>query len=214
MNSCLICDDHTMMREALVGCVLLAWPRAKITQAADFPSAWAQAAAQPAFCICDLVMPGAAPVEGIRSLRSQAPKTPILVVTGNDEDAVLLALFELGIAGFVPKTSNSSIIEAAIRLILAGGRYLPPRIAELATGRARSDGADALPPPPVFNARLTDRQLNVLRLMALGQSNKEIAKQIGLSPATVKAHVAAAMAALGAVNRTEAALRARELGLI
>src|SRR6516165_8773442 len=153
MQTCLICDDHAMMREALAGAVGLGWPLARIEQAADFPQAWAAARRGFDLIISDLVMPGATPLEGVRRLREAAPGSPILVVTGNEEDAVLLSLFELGIAGFAPKTSKSSVIEAAIRLVLAGGRYLPPRLVELAVergGGGRTGGGVAAP-------RLTER---------------------------------------------------------
>jgi DNA-binding NarL/FixJ family response regulator len=209
MQTCLICDDHAMMREALAGAVSLGWPQATVTLAADFPSAWAAAETQPDLIISDLVMPGAAPVEGIGRLRAAALNSPILVVTGNEEDEVLLALFRLGIAGFAPKTSKSAIIEAAIRLVLAGGRYLPPRIAELAARGAGGGSAAAAP-----TVRLTERQMDVLKLIATGESNKQIARELDLSPATIKAHLAAAAAALGAANRTEAVVKARQMGLI
>ena len=166
--------------------------------------------AGPDLIISDLVMPGASPVDGIRRLREAAPETPILVITGNDEDDVLLALFRLGIAGFAPKTSKSSIIEAAIRLVLAGGRYIPPRIMELAAGAQPTPSQAA----SQSSVRLTERQVDVLKMIALGQSNKEIARELDLSPATIKAHTAAAIAALGAANRIEAVMRAREMKLI
>jgi DNA-binding NarL/FixJ family response regulator len=217
MHSCLICDDHEMMREALTGAVAIGWPEAVVVQAADYPAAWAAAAKRPDLILSDLVMPGATPVEGIRRLAEAAPETPILVITGNEDDAVLLELIKLGVAGFAPKTSKSAVIEAAIRLVLAGGRYLPPRLAELATREAGPSPAAAQAPkltPEGFAVRLTERQLDVLRLIAGGGSNKDIARDLDLSPATIKAHTAAAIAALGAANRTEAAMRARELGLI
>jgi DNA-binding NarL/FixJ family response regulator len=219
MKTCLICDDHEMMREALTGAVAIGWPAAEVVQAQDYPSAWAAAAQGPDLIIRDLVMPGAGPVEGIRRLAEAAPDAPILVVTGNEDDAVLLELIKLGVAGFAPKTSKSAVIEAAIHLVLAGGRYLPPRLAELATRDAAPAAAPSAPSAPKltpegFGARLTDRQLDVLRLIAGGGSNKEIARELDLSPATIKAHTAAAIAALGAANRTEAAMRAREMGLI
>ena len=210
MNTCLIADDHAMMREALAGAVAIGWPQAIVTLAHDFPAAWAAAAAMPALIISDLVMPGAPPVEGIRRLREIAPDTPILVVTGNEDDATLLALFDLGIAGLAPKTSKSAVIEAAIALVLAGGRYLPPRVIELASRR----GGAPIVPSGTAAVRLTQRQLDVLALIAGGQSNKEIARELDLSPATVKAHTAAAMAALDASNRTDAVMKARERGLI
>jgi len=211
MKSCLICDDHAMMREALAGAVQVGWPEVEIVEAADFPSAWRAAEARPDLIISDLVMPGATPVEGVRRLREIAPGTPVMVVTGNEEDDVLLDLFRLGIAGFAPKTSRSAIIEAGIRLVLAGGRYLPPRIVELAT---RQGGPEPAVAAATHAARLTDRQVDVLKLIAGGGSNKEIARELDLSPATIKAHIAAAIASLGAANRTEAVMKARAMGLI
>jgi DNA-binding NarL/FixJ family response regulator len=209
MKSCLICDDHVMIREALAGAVTLGWPGVTVIEAADFPGAWRAASEGPDLILSDLAMPGASPLEGVRRLRDAAPGTPLLVITGNEEDEVLLALLDLGIAGFAPKTSKSAVIEAAIRLVLAGGRYLPPRLADLAAGRSARPDA----PAPV-SPRLTERQADVLRLTAVGQSNKEIARELDLSPATVKAHVAAAIATLGAANRTDAVVRARARGLI
>lgn len=211
MRSCLICDDHQLVREALAGAVARRWPDATIAQAGSFPEAWHQAAATPDLCLADLTMPGATEREGIAHLARVAPGTPILVITGSHDDQLLLDLIADGVAGFVPKTSGTDIILAAIELVLAGGRYLPPRLAELAAG-AQGDGET----PSTRTARpvVTARQADVLRLVAQGYSNKEIARDLDLSPATVKTHVAQALAAIGAANRTDAAMRARALGLI
>lgn len=208
MPRCLICDDHAMMREALAGAVLAIWPDAEIMQCADFPQGWGAAAVTPDLILSDLVMPGAAPVAGVAGLAAAAPGTPILVVTGNEDDATLLALFDLGVAGFAPKTSRAALIDAAIRVVLAGGRYLPPRLLDLAAQRG------GVPAAAVPAARLTARQIDVLRAIAAGLANKEIARDLDLSPATIKAHTAAAMAAMGAANRAEAVFKAREQGLI
>jgi DNA-binding NarL/FixJ family response regulator len=193
VRSCLICDDHAMLREALTGAVALNWPDAVVVQCADYPSAWQAAADSHDLILSDLIMPGASPVDGIGRLREIAPDTPILIVT-------------LGVSGFAPKTSKSAVIEAAIRLILAGGRYIPPRLIEIAAGQGGGT--------PPRTTRLTARQIDVLRLIATGHSNKEIARDLDLSPATIKAHTSAAIAVLGAVNRAEAVFKARELGLI
>jgi DNA-binding NarL/FixJ family response regulator len=210
VRSCLICDDHALMRDALAGAIGLGWPEAAVTLAPDFPSAWSAAAsAAPDLIVSDLAMPGAGPIDGIARLHAAAPATPILVVTGNEDDMLLLDLFDLGIAGFVPKTARAEAIEAAIRVVLAGERYLPARILDLVGRRA---GSPAAPLAPA--ARLTGRQAEILDRMAAGQSNKEIARALDLSPSTVKTHAAAAFAALGAANRTEAVVRARALRLI
>lgn len=210
MKSSLICDDHAMMREAMAGLVGVAWPEAVITRATDFPSAWDAISAAPDICICDLVMPGASALEGIGELRERAPLTPILVVTGSEEDELLLALFEMGIAGFVPKTARSAVIEAAITLVLAGERYIPPRVLDLVGGSDVSRTPIAGPAA----ATLSMRQIAVLKFIAEGQSNKEVARSLALSPSTVKAHIAAAMAVLGAANRTEAVMLAKQIGAI
>ena len=115
MKSCLVCDDHAMMRMALSGAVSMAWPDAIVSTAEDFDAAQAAARAGPDLILCDLSMPGATPLEGIKGVRAAAPETPLLVVTGNEDDALLLALFDLGIAGFVPKSASAEVIEAALR---------------------------------------------------------------------------------------------------
>jgi DNA-binding NarL/FixJ family response regulator len=197
-----------MMRDALATSIAMHWPEAEIALAVDFRTAWAAAVAAPALILCDLGMPGATPVDGIRQLRIVAPETALIVVTGNEDDGLLLAIFGLGIQGFIPKTSSGPVIEAAIRLVLAGGQYLPPQLVALAHGRTPK------PATPNAMARLTERQIAVLRLITEGLSNKDIARRLGLSPATVKAHVAAISAALGTGSRTEAAFKARAAGLI
>ncbi|MDH7972869.1 response regulator transcription factor [Sphingomonas sp. AR_OL41] len=207
MLSCLICDDHALVRDALAGAVARRWPAAEISEAADFAAAWRLAALAPALIIADLVMPGAAPRDGVAGLQAAAPGSPIIVVTGSHDDAILLDLLESGVAGFVSKTSSTEIIIAAIELVLCGGQYLPARLTELALAKR---AAPAVAPRQI----VTPRQREVLMLIADGRSNKEIARTLGLSPATIKTHVAQAMTAVGAQNRTEAAMRAVALGLL
>ncbi len=220
----LICDDHALIREALAGTVRMGWPGASVDTAGDFPAAWAKASAGAAaagaapghdLIVCDLVMPGATPLAGIDGLMRAAPGTPVLVVTGTEDDALMLDLLGRGVAGFAPKSASGTIIEAAMRLILAGGRYLPPRLADIAAARI-DDG----PVAAVRNdsdrvaERLTERQLDVLRLMTKGHSNKEIARILDLAPSTVKTHLSTIMSSLGAANRTDAAIKARLLDLV
>ncbi len=213
MKACLICDDHALVREALAGTVRLGWPDAVVTTANDFPSAWAAAPGHDC-CIADLMMPGAEPLAGIAGLRRAAPDMAILVVTGTEDDALLLDLLGLDIAGFAPKTASGAVIEAALRLIDVGGRYLPPRLLDIAAARFSRPVVSPAPPSPRGAGPLSDRQLTVLRLAADGRSNKEIAIALGLSSATIKSHLATIQAVLGARNRTDAAGKARASGLL
>lgn len=204
MHRILVADDHAMMRTALAGMVALVWPDASVATATDFASAAALAPDRD-LILCDLAMPDLPPIDGVRRVMAAAPDTPLIIVTGMDDDALLLALFEMNVAGFIPKTSDGQVIEAAVRLVAAGGRYLPPRVLALVGGRVA---------PTRIAAPLTERQRDVLRLVVQGSSNKEIARQLDLSPATIKAHVAALLDAMGAANRTEAAYMARVTGLV
>jgi two-component system, NarL family, nitrate/nitrite response regulator NarL len=213
MLNCLICDDHAMMLHAISSVISSSWPQTRISQARDFPTAWQAARSQPDLILTDLAMPGADPVTGVAALQEAAPQSPIIVVTANEDDEVLITLFGMGILGFIPKSATVEVMEAAIRLVLAGGSYVPPRVVALAGARIGEAGA-ARHALQENIARLTDRQIAVLSLIAQGAQNKEIARDMALSPATVKAHVAAIISALEVNNRTEAAFRARELGLI
>jgi DNA-binding NarL/FixJ family response regulator len=161
------------------------------------------------------MMPGASPLRGIEALKRAAPTLPILIVTGTEDDALLLDLLDMGVSGFASKTASGAIVEAAIRLIVAGGRYLPPRLAEIAA--TRIDTGRTLPlrdPAAMLADRLTDRQMEVLRLVAQGRSNKEIARSLQLAPSTVKTHLAQIQVCLGATNRTDASIKARDLNLL
>jgi two-component system, NarL family, nitrate/nitrite response regulator NarL len=204
-----------MMREALAGSVKMAWPDAMLIEAADFAIAWQKAAtSEPDLILCDLGMPGAAPLDGIAQLLKIAPDIPLLVITALEDDATLLALFDLGISGFLPKKSSGRLIEAAINVVLSGGQYVPSRVLELASARGDSAGR-SMPSPATGNAaHLTERQITVLNHMALGQTDKEIARVLAISPATVKAHAVAAFAALGASSRAEAVAKAMKMGAL
>lgn len=215
MQSCLICDDHPMMREALSGRVRLAWPNAGVMEVADFPDAWKHAkTAGLDLILCDLDMPGATPIVGITRILRTVPDVPLLVITALEDDATLLALFDLGIAGFLPKLSTGKLIEAAINVVLSGGLYVPGRVLELAN--ERSNFRVRAPAQAIVGnaANLTERQITVLAHIASGQTDKEIARNLTISPATVKAHLMAAFHALGASSRAEAVAKAMTMGAL
>jgi two-component system nitrate/nitrite response regulator NarL len=185
----LICDDHPLMREALVAAVGDLWPNVILDEAADYPTAWSHADADPDFCLVDLDMPGADALEGLAGLRTRAPNAALLVFTGLTDAALLQAVRDIGVTALFSKNTEAALLIAAIR--------------------------DAVPDLQGATAgRLPPRQQQVLRLLAEGLTNKEIAQRLTISPATVKIHVARLASWLGAVNRTDAVARAQRARLI
>ncbi|MCW3835071.1 response regulator [Sphingomonas canadensis] len=213
----LVCDDHPLVRSALA-MTLDDMIDAPVLTASDFADAWALAEAHPdlSLCVVDLHMPGMGPVEGLRGLKARAPGARFVVVTGSQEDEDLLNALTIGVEGFVPKTVEPGVVEAALRLVLAGGRYLPDRVIALATRDLPQPRATPMASQSAALSfeRLSQRHVDVLDQLARGRSNKEIARLLGLSPATIKSHLAHIYAVLGAANRTEAVAQARDRGLV
>ena len=193
-----------MVRDALALGLRARWPDVAVSQAGGFREAQAATADADAeafdLIIADLTMPGAPPVEGIRMLRATCPATPLLVLTVIDDDYIFADIIDCGVAGILAKTADPDVIMATVALVLAGGTALPPRFASR--------------PKAVPGSTISPRQREVLGLLAQGQSNKQIALTLGIAPSTVKTRVTHLFAALAAANRTDAAMRARELRLI
>ncbi len=163
-------------------------------------------------------MPGAAGHQHIAELRERLPALPIIVLSGVEDPDVMRAAIELGALGYIPKAYSPDVMLSAVRLVLAGGVFVPqmmlsgiaspattpPRVAEPA-GEARAASLDQL------RSLLTERQIDVLRLLSEGKPNKLIARDLGISEGTVKIHLAAIFRALDVRNRTEAVVAARGL---
>ena len=202
----LIADDHPMVRDALKRTLLLVAPAADIVEAADFACAQHQLQRQAVqLALLDLHMPGMDRVDGLRRLRLLFPQLPIALASGEDDPVVIRATLSAGAVGFLPKSESPELLQQALRLVLGGGTYLP--------AMALADLRHGAPPPRPDAGGLTPRQLDVLRCLMRGQPNKLIARELGLTEGTVKIHIAAILRALQARNRTEAVVRARELGL-
>jgi two-component system nitrate/nitrite response regulator NarL len=185
----LICDDHPLMREALAGAMRDRWPGLTLDEAGDFPAAWTLADAAPDFCLVDLGMPGADPVAGLTGLRARAPNATLLVLTGITDATLLAEVMACGVADLFSKNTEAEVLMDAIAAAIPDLRAMEA-------------------------ARLPPRQQEVLQLLAEGLTNKEIALRLGISPATVKIHVARLTTWLGAVNRTDAVARAQRGRLI
>lgn len=203
----LIADDHPLMVGGLRQAVLAAAPDAEITVADDFDSMVAALDASPDtdLVLLDLTMPGVRGFSGLLFLRSQRPATPIIVVSGNEERAVIRHCMEFGAAGFIPKTNSLDTMRAAIAQVLDGGRWTPPDFDLSAAPNGQSSAmARRL-------ASLTPQQFRVLMMLSQGLLNKQIAYELGVSEATVKAHVSAIFQKLGVESRTQAVILATKI---
>ena len=202
----LVADDHPLVRNALAGTVRRAEPAAAVFESADFPATVDLfETLSPDLAVLDLNMPGMKGCHGLREVRRRFPTVPLIVASGQEDPPTIRAVLATGINGFFPKTASADLLMEAIHLVRAGGVYVPLN--------ALADFRDGLPPKSPDAAGLTSRQLDVLELLMRGLPNKSIARDLGLTEGTVKIHIAAILRGLQVRNRTEAVVRARELGL-
>lgn len=202
----LIADDHPLVRDAMTRTVHRIDAQAEVHEAQDFAGAQCLCEAlQPQLALLDLNMPGMNGLEGLRRLRQQFPPLRLIVASGQEDPPTIRAVLGTGASGFFPKSGPPELLVQAIRTVLAGGVYVPASVL--------ADFRDGAPPARPDVAGLTPRQIDVLHRLLRGWPNKLIARELGLTEGTVKIHIAAILRALQARNRTEAVVRARELGL-
>ena len=157
--------------------------------------------------LLDLNLPGMSGLEGIQKIRHHLPATPIVLLSASDDCNKVLRCIESGAKGFIPKSSSADIIISALQLVLSGGVYLPMAILDTANaGRKKTTNSDG--------QTLTPRQIEVLKLLSEGHSNKLIAHQLQMAENTVRVHVSAILRFLEVTNRTEAGLAASRMGLL
>jgi len=199
----LIADDHPLFRQALALAVGQVLPGARVVEAGTLAAAAhaATVAENLRLILLDLKMPGAVGYSGIAMLHAECPDVPILVVSSAEGAAAAEEARAFGAIGFLSKDSDLSAIEAAIAGAL-GGRAPRAAAAQTPLDTIRREVA-----------QLTPMQIKVLLAVLDGQLNKQIAHSLGISEATVKAHMTAIMRKLDVSNRTQAALVARSLGL-
>jgi DNA-binding NarL/FixJ family response regulator len=210
----LLVDDHELFREGVKLLLANLADHCEFAEAPDLTQALDLAATQRFdIVLLDFRMPGASGFEALRAMRETAETASIVVLSGEDDPALIRRVIDDGAAGFIPKSCSHAVMMAALRLILSGSTYLPPHVLSMieAETAAQTD-ADAPATPPGL-AALTERQLTTLRLAMQGKANKIIAREMDITEATVKAHLAAAFRALGVHNRTEAVFVAARAGL-
>ena len=158
----------------------------------------------------DLAMPGGKWLDSLQQIHHLLPDTPIIVLSAVFDKEIVQKTIDLGVSGYIPKTSSNMVIISAINLVLSGGIYIPP---ELLNGKLKTEmNIDSN--QNLEQNVLTPRQIEVLEKVAEGKSNKVIAYELGLSEGTVKLHVTAILKLLNVNNRTGAVREAERQGLI
>jgi DNA-binding NarL/FixJ family response regulator len=202
-----IADDHPLFRGALREAVVGLLARVDIAEAGTFEAVaeLLERGGEVDLILLDLTMPGVRGFSGLMYMRAQYPSVPVVVVSANDDPTVIRRCMEFGASGFIPKTLGVEAMRGAIRRVLDGGLWTPPDV-DLAGGSDAETGELM-----ARMATLTPQQVRVLMMLSEGLLNKQIAFQLGVSEATVKAHVSAILQKLGVESRTQAVIAAAKI---
>jgi len=204
-----IADDHPLFRGALREAVTGLVARAEIAEAGSFDdvATLLDKSGEVDLILLDLTMPGVRGFSGLMFLRAQYPSVPVVVVSANDDPSVIRRCMDFGASGFIPKTLGIDEMREAVKRVLGGEVWTPPDV-DLA------GGADAETAALMARlATLTPQQVRVLMMLSEGMLNKQIAYELSVSEATVKAHVSAILQKLGVDSRTQAVIAAAKIEL-
>lgn len=212
----LLVDDHTLFREALLHVLRQFDDAAVVIEAATAKEAIRLAAHYHDLdlILLDLGLPGLDGLCAMPELHETSPTVPLVILSASEEVPDVRRALAGGAMGYIPKSSSSRQMITALRLVLAGEVYVPPNLLAALEGLRTAPVQAAVVADEAGVSGLTPRQIEVLRLMAQGLSNKAICKRLDVAEGTVKLHVAAVMRALGACNRTQAVIEATRRGLI
>ena len=210
----LMIDDHHLIRDGLRPVLeQLAEPgeAVAVLEAASLAAALELAAGHPDLdlALLDLHLPDVTGFDALERLQRGHPGLPIVLMSGDNDPAVVRQALDRGALGFIPKSSSRQVIVSALRLVLSGGTYIPR---EAMQAPAPPAGA-ARAPGPAGSLGLTPRQAEVLALLLAGKSNKVICRELNLAEGTVKNHVAAVFKALDVTTRVQAVIAAAKLGI-
>ena len=217
----LIADDHELFLKGLEIILGDFFPSAKLEKAKNYTELLSLIDKEKSFdlILTDLAMPGRAWLDALQEIHEKLPETPIIILSAVFEKEIVQKTLELGASGYIPKTSSNAVIISAINLVMSGGAYIPIELLK----ETQSSSFGELKKLEVLSQDtkiedkikiLSPRQLDVLKLIAEGKSNKQIAFDLGLSEGTVKLHVTAILKTLNVYNRTGAVAQANNLGLL
>ena len=204
----IIVDDHPLFRGALSQALSAAFERAEILEAGSLDELTDRlaTAGEIDLILLDLTMPGVQGVSGLLYLRAQHPEVPVAIVSASDDAATIRHCLDCGASGFIPKSQPVERIRDAIRKVIGGEVWLPPDVDLSGVPGGESAAIVAR------LATLTPQQVRVLMMLGEGLLNKQIAYKLGVSEATIKAHVSAILQKLGVDSRTQAAIAIGKIG--
>jgi DNA-binding NarL/FixJ family response regulator len=202
-----IADDHPLFRDALRQTVSSVAPVAKIEEAGSFEdlTSLLERDGDVDLILLDLTMPGTSGFSGLIYLRAQYPAVPVIIVSASDDGATIRRSLDFGASGFIPKRFGVETLRDAILKVMAGNVWVPP-----------DTDLSAASDPDMTRLRdrlvtLTPQQVRVLMMLSEGLLNKQIAYELGVSEATIKAHVSAILQKLGVESRTQAVIAAAKI---
>lgn len=217
----LIADDHRLVIEAVKAKLAELEPGIEFVLAMSVDELLSAASDDLDLALIDLNMPGAQGHSHIDEMRRRHPAVPVIVLSGTEDPAVMRTALERGVLGFIPKAYSPEVMISAVRLVLAGGLYVPPMMLSAVPAGIAAGLPPAEPTRHLGSGHgstldhlrnvLTDRQVEVLQLLSQGKPNKLIGRSLGISEGTVKIHLAAIFRALNVRNRTEAVVAAQAL---
>ena len=205
----IIADDHPLFRGALRQAISGTFRQLTVIEAGSLEETTAAIGNEPDvdLILLDLKMPGVNGFSGLTFLRSQHPAIPVIVVSGVEDAVTIRTCIEFGASGYIPKTSSTETMHNAIAQVLAGGQWTPPHIRlDIAADKETADLVRRL-------TSLTPQQMRVLTMLSEGLLNKQIAYELSVSEATVKAHVSAILMKLRVESRTQAVIAASKIDI-
>ncbi|MFZ5963721.1 response regulator [Thalassococcus sp. BH17M4-6] len=205
IRSVIIVDDHPLYGDALASAMRHVFKDCEIETAKSLGESLKllDDGVEPDLVMFDLKLPDVTGISGFQSLRDRIPDTPILVISSLTSVDIVHAVMDAGAAGFLPKDASAQVLRQVLSDVSAGRKYLPKEYQKTGGTEARPLNCDG------GNQRLADltpQQTKIMKLICAGKPNKQIAYELNLAEATVKAHITALLRRLGVQNRTQAAV--------
>jgi DNA-binding NarL/FixJ family response regulator len=209
----LVVDDHALVREGVRHTLESLSREVQVFEAKSGVEAVRLVERQSDFdlVLLDLQLPDIDGFQALTRLRERNPDLPVVILSASNERPDVVSALNMGAVGFIPKSYTRELMLNAVRLVLAGGVYIPPHVLGL-TGSANVEARRVQEHESTGSLGLTQRQLQVLSLLAQGKPNKIIARDLNITEPTVKSHVTQILRALKVTNRSQAVIAARRLG--